>query len=154
MDVYGRLDQMGLSLPAPPARGGVYVPVRQVGQMLFVSGQGPVVDGAPAFTGKVGADRTIEEGREAARICMLNTLAWLHEHLGDLNRLTGVAKLLGFVASAAGFNQQPQVVNGASELLVDLFGDSGWHARSAIGVNELPGDITVEIESIFVYEGK
>ena len=149
MNIYDRLKELELTLPQPPARGGVYVPVKQVGKLLFVSGQGPMVDGKPAFVGKVGAERTIEEGQEAARVCVLNTLAWLHEHLGDLNRIRDVVKLLGFVASAPGFNRQPEVINGASQLLVDILGDSGWHARSAIGSNELPGNITVEVESIF-----
>lgn len=84
-----------------------------------------------------------------ARICILNTLALVEQHIGDLDRVKNVVKLLGLVNSADGFNRQPEVINGASQLLVDLFGDRGWHARSAIGANELPGDITVEIESIF-----
>ncbi len=149
MSVYEELKQRGLVLPAPPARGGVYTPVKQVGNLLFVSGQGPVLDGVARYVGKVGAERSVEDGQEAARICILNTLALVEQHIGDLNRVKNVVKLLGLVNSADGFNRQPEVINGASQLLVDLFGDRGWHARSAIGSNELPGDITVEIESIF-----
>jgi len=149
LSVYAELEQRGLVLPAPPAGGGVYSPVKQVGNLLFVSGQAPVLDGVVKYRGKVGAERSIEEGQEAARICILNTLALVQQHIGDLNEVKNVVKLLGLVNSADGFNSQPEVINGASQLLVDLFGDRGRHARSAIGSNELPRDITVEIESIF-----
>lgn len=149
MSIHERLQQRGIVLPEPPKRGGVYTPVKQIGNLLFVSGQGPVVGGVPKYLGKVGAERTIEEAQDAARLCVLNTLALVEQHLGDLDAVKNVVKLLGFVASAPGFNRQPEVINGASQLLVDLFGDSGWHARSAVGTNELPADITVEIESIF-----
>jgi enamine deaminase RidA (YjgF/YER057c/UK114 family) len=101
------------------------------------------------FTGKVGGDRTIEEGAEAAKLCALNILAQAQKYLGDLGRIKSVVKVLGFVASAPGFNDQPKVINGASQLFIDLFGDAGRHARSAIGVNELPGNISVEVEAIF-----
>jgi enamine deaminase RidA (YjgF/YER057c/UK114 family) len=149
MDIYARLKELGYELPPPPPRGGLYVPVKQVGSMVYVSGQGPTENGKPLFVGKVGREITIEQGQAAARRCVLNGLASLHAHLGDLNRIKGVVKLLGLVASAPGFNSQPQVVNGGSQLLIDLFGDEGWHARSAMGTNELPGDIPVEIEFIF-----
>jgi enamine deaminase RidA (YjgF/YER057c/UK114 family) len=101
------------------------------------------------ITGKVGGARSIEEGQEAARICTMNCLSVLQNYLGDLNRIKGVIKILGFVASAANFNAQPRVIDGASRLLEELLGEDGKGARSAIGVNELPGDITVEIEFIF-----
>jgi enamine deaminase RidA (YjgF/YER057c/UK114 family) len=149
MDIYDRLEQLAVKLPDPPARGGIYTPVKQSGKQLYVSGQGPNVNGRPAYTGKAGAERTVEEAQEAARICALNMLSVLNEYVGDLNRVKGVVKLLGFVESAPGFNEQPRVINAASQLLVDIFGDEGWHARSAIGANELPSDITVEIEGIF-----
>jgi len=152
MCVYENLKRLNLELPVPPPRGGVYVPVKQVGNILYTAGQGPIVDGKPAFTGKVGKDLSIEEGQEAARICILNTLSVVHQYLGDLNKIKNVVKLLGFVASIADFNSQPQVINGGSQLLVDIFGEKGQHARSAIGTNELPGNIPVEIEAIIEIE--
>jgi len=149
MDIYDRLRELGLAMPEAPDAMGLYVPVKQVGSLVFSSGQGPLEKGKPVFTGKVGADRTLEEGQAAARMCVMNILAQVEKHLGDLNRVKNVVKLLGFVASAPGFNDQPKVINGGSQLLIDVFGEAGRHARSAIGTNELPGDITVEIEAIF-----
>lgn len=149
MDIYNRLKELGLALPDAPDALGLYVPVKQVGNLLFSSGQGPLEKGKAVFTGKVGAERTLEEGQAAARMCVMNILAQVEKHLGDLNRVKEVVKLLGFVASAPGFNDQPKVINGGSQLLIDIFGDAGRHARSAIGTNELPGNITVEIEAIF-----
>ena len=149
MDVYARLKELNLTLPEPPKAGGIYKPVRQTGNCLYVSGQGPSKAGVPAFTGKAGADRTVEEAQEAARICVLNGLSVLHDYLGDLNKIKGLVKTLAFVQSAAGFNQQPKVIDAASALLRDIWGEAGVGARSAIGVNELPGNITVEIEFIF-----
>lgn len=149
MNIYDKLEKLSIKLPSPPVRGGIYAPVKQSGNLLYVSGQGPIVNGKPAYTGKAGAERTVEEAQEAARICAVNMLSVLNEYAGDLNRVKGVVKLLGFVGSAPGFNEQPRVINAASQLLVDVFGDEGWHARSAIGANELPSDITVEIEGIF-----
>ena len=150
MDIYGKLSSLGITLPELPPRGGIYKPVKQVGNLVYVSGQGATVKGVPAIVGHVGAERTIEEGQEAARLCVLNCLSTLHDYLGDLNRIQSLVKILGFVASAQGFNQQPKVMDGASQLLMDIFGeDSGVGARSAIGTNELPGGITVEVEFIF-----
>jgi len=149
MNVYENLEKLGLTLPVPPAIGGIYVPVKQVGNLLYTSGQGPSVNGKPAYTGKLGQDLTIEQGQEAARITILNTLSVLHTYLGDLNKIKNVVKLLGFVASAPNFGDQPKVINGASQLLIDIFEENGAHARSAIGTNELPGNIPVEIEAIF-----
>ena len=150
MDVYERLKEMGCELPAPPPLAGIFKPVKQIGELLYVSGQGPTKNGEPLVAGKVGNERTIEEGQNAARLCVLNALSVLHEYLGDLNKIKSTVKLLGFVASAPGFNRQPEVMNGASQFLIDLFGpERGIGARSSIGTNELPGDITVEIEFIF-----
>ena len=148
MDVYGKLKELGFTLPAPPPAIGKYVPVKQIGSLAYVSGQGPVVDGKPVFVGKIGKDLTIEQGQEAARLCILNTLSVLEAKIGDLNKVVNVVKVLGFVASAPGFNDQPIVINGGSQLLIDIFGERGKHARSAIGANELPGNIPVEIEVI------
>ena len=149
MDVYARLKELNLTLPEPPPKGGIYKPVRQAGNCLYVSGQAASRAGALVFTGKVGGERTIEEGQEAAKICTLNALSNLHHFLGDLNKIKGVIKTLGFVQSADGFNQQPKVINGASSLLEDIWGEDGVGARSAIGVNELPSGTSVEIEFIF-----
>mgnify|MGYP006290499971 CR=1 FL=1 len=152
MDIYDRLKELGLSLPEAPDALGLYVPVKQVGSLLFSSGQGPLENGKAVFTGKAGAERTLEEGQAAARMCVMNILAQVEKHLGNLNRVKQVVKLLGFVASAPGFSDQPKVINGGSQVLIDIFGDAGRHARSAIGTNELPGNITVEIEAIFEVE--
>ena len=149
MDVYERLKELNLTLPELPPAGGIYKPVRQMGNCLYVSGQGATRAGVPVITGKAGAERTVEEAQEAARICVLNGLSVLQNYLGNLNRIKGLIKTLAFVQSAPGFNQQPKVVDGASALLRDIWGEAGVGARSAIGVNELPGNITVEIEFIF-----
>jgi enamine deaminase RidA (YjgF/YER057c/UK114 family) len=147
--VYARLKELNLTLPELPPAGGIYKPVREIGNCLYVSGQGPTKEGVPMITGKAGAERTLEEAQEAARICVLNGLSVLHDYLGDLNRIRGLIKMLAFVQSAPGFNMQPKVIDGASALLRDIWGEAGVGARSAIGVNELPGNITVEIEFIF-----
>jgi len=150
MDIYERLEELKIKLPSPPPLGGIYKPVKQVGNMLYVSGQGPTENGIPLVTGKVDTERTIEEGQHAARLCVLNALSNLHQYLGDLNKIKSVVKLLVFVASADGFGRQPEVANGASQLLIDIFGEEqGVGVRSAIGTNELPVGITVEIEFIF-----
>jgi len=150
MDIYKKLDELGITLPPPPPLAGIFTPVKRVGNLLYVSGQGPTEKGLPLVAGKVGRERTIEEGQHAARLCVINALSSLHEYLGDLNKIKTVVKLLVFVASAEGFGRQPEVANGASQLLLDLFGqERGIAARSAIGTNELPGDISVEIEFIF-----
>lgn len=149
MNIYEKLKKLGYELPSPPPKGGIYKPVRQVGNLLFVSGQGATVNGVPEISGKVGAQRTIAEGQAAAKLCALNALSVLEAYLEDLGRLKSLVKTLGFVASAPGFNMQPKVIDGASNLFAELMGEDGVGARSAIGVNELPGDITVEIEFIF-----
>ena len=153
MDVYSRLKELNLTLPDLPAKGGIYKRVREAGNCLYLSGLGPNRDGVPVYTGKAGSDRTLEEAKDAARICTLNALSVLHDYLTgtgrDLNRIKGLVKTLGFVQSAPNFNLQPKVIDGASSLLSDIWGEDGTGARSAIGVNELPGNITVEIEFIF-----
>ena len=148
MDIYARLKELGLELPPPPPPGGLYKPVKQAGNLLFVSGQGCTREGVPCFTGKVGAERTVEEGQEAARICVMNALSVLHDYLGDLNKVECLVRLQGFVASAEGFNMQPKVIDGASRLLADIWGEDNG-VGAAISAYELPGKITVEIEFIF-----
>lgn len=150
MDLYEKLLELGVQLPPPAPPAGLYKPVLQVGDLLYVSGQGCTLEGRPVWSGKVGAERTVEEGQQAARICAINALSALHAYLGDLNRIERLVKLQGFVASAEGFTGQPKVVDGASRLLADLWGeDKGIGARTAISAFELPGGITAEIEFIF-----
>lgn len=152
MNVYENLIKLNIELPTPPAKGGLYLPVRQVGNLLFTSGVGPIVNGTPAFVGKIGKDLTVDEGQMAARIVAINILSVLHFYLHDINRIKHVVKILGFIASAENFDSQPLVLNGASQLFIDVFGERGQHARSAIGTNVLPGNIPVEIEGIFEIE--
>ncbi|MFQ5340600.1 MAG: RidA family protein [Anaerolineae bacterium] len=143
-----KLKELGLELPAPPKPVAAYVPAVEVNGLLFTSGSGPIESGEIKYHGKVGRDLTVEEGYQAARLTMLNLLAVVRQALGSLDRVERVVKVTGLVASAPGFNRQPEVMNGASHLLEELFGERGRHARSAIGVNELPFDTPVEIEMI------
>lgn len=143
-----RLEALGLELPEAPSPLGSYVSVQQSGNLLFLSGAGPIRDGKPTCTGTLGKELTIEEGQAAARDTALNLLAVLKRHLGDLDRVEQVVKLLGFVASAPDFFRQPEVINGASDLLVEVFGEKGRHARSAIGTSVLPFHIPVEVEAV------
>ena len=149
MNIYEKLKELNLELPAAPPKGGVYSPCQEFGKSLvYISGCGPVI-GTKRVSGKLGSEYTIEEGQEAARRCMINIISNLHHELGDLNRIKQFVKLLGFVASAPDFYEHPQVINGASQLLKDVFGDEiGLPARSAIGVAALPWNIPVEIELI------
>lgn len=154
MNVYEKLKEMNITLPAPPPKGGVYTPVREFGNnLLYCSGCGPDLGNGTNIVGKLGRDLSLEQGQEAAKNCMLNLLANLHEKLGDLNRIKRFVKVLAFVNSADDFGQQPQVVNGGSNLLFELFGEEkGLPARSAIGVNALPGGIACEIEVLVEVE--
>jgi enamine deaminase RidA (YjgF/YER057c/UK114 family) len=147
MRIEQELARMGFALPTPKPLAA-YVPAVRTGNLVFTAGQGPTVDGQPRFTGKLGRELTEEQGYQAAQLCVVNCLACLKSVIGDLDRVEQVVKLLGFVASVDGFTRQPWVVNGASELLIKLFGDRGRHARSAIGTNQLPLDIPVEIELV------
>jgi enamine deaminase RidA (YjgF/YER057c/UK114 family) len=142
-----RLAELGIELPVAAAPAFQYVPVTMHERLAFVSGQLPR-HGESLVTGKVGADVDLEQGREAARLCILQALAVLNQALGSLDRIDKVLKVTGFVASAPGFTQQPKVIDAASELLVQVFGEAGRHARSAIGVAELPRSAAVEIELI------
>lgn len=149
MDIYVRLKELGIELPASVFKGGLYTPVRVVGNLAFVSGQGPMKDGKAVMIGVIGDELTLEDGQVCARICAINTLAALHSHFGDLNKIKGCFKVLGFVRCTTEFGDEPQVINGASQLFIDVFGDEGWHARSAVGTNALPIGIPVEIEAAF-----
>lgn len=148
MSVAARLAELGLTLPAVAAPVAAYVPAVVSGNLVFTSGQLPFVDGALPAAGKVGAAVSAEDAKGYAATCILNALAAVEAQIGSLDRVTRIVKVTGFVASAPGFSGQPGVVNGASELLGELLGDAGVHARSAVGVAELPLDAPVEIELI------
>jgi enamine deaminase RidA (YjgF/YER057c/UK114 family) len=143
-----KLTSLGLALPEAPKPVATYVPAVQTGNLLFLSGVLPMRNGQLAFTGKLGRDLTVPEGVEAAKVAILNALAIAKQELGSLDRITRVVKVVGHVASADGFAEQPQVLNGASDLLVAIFGDAGRHARVATGAAELPRGAAVEIEVI------
>ena len=147
MRIEQELEKMGFVLPVPKPLAA-YVPAVRTGNLVFTAGQGPNVDGKAKFTGKLGRELTEEQGYQAAQICVVNCLACVKGLIGDLDKEERVVKLLGFVASVDGFTRQPWVMNGASELLIKLFGDRGKHARSAIGTNQLPLDIPVEVEIV------
>jgi enamine deaminase RidA (YjgF/YER057c/UK114 family) len=142
-----RLAEQGITLPQVVAPVAAYVPAVRTGNLVYTAGQLPFVDGKLPVTGKVGADVAPDAGKALARVCALNALAAI-DSLVDLNSVTRVVKVVGFVASAPGFQGQPGVINGASELLAEVFGDNGKHARSAVGVAELPLGAPVEVELI------
>ncbi len=143
-----RLKELEIVLDKAPAPAAEYVPAKTVNNLVYTSGADCRIKGKLLYEGKVGSDLTVEQGYEAARQVMINLLNVLKEHIGDLDRVKQVVKLLGFVNSADGFAEQPYVINGASELLVQVFGEKGKHARSAISSNELPFNTPVEIEMI------
>jgi len=147
-----KIKSMGLTIPKTPKPVASYVTCVQTGKLVYTSGQGCKKDGIVAYQGKLGKDVTVEEGYEAAKIAILNTLSILKGHLGTLDKVKRVVKLLGFVASTPDFDQQPKVINGASNLLLEIFGDKGQHARSAIGTNALPSNMPIEIEMIVEIE--
>jgi enamine deaminase RidA (YjgF/YER057c/UK114 family) len=144
-----RLKELGIELPRTAAPAGNYVPFVQVGGLVFVAGQIPVLNGEIKFTGAVGKDLTVEQAKAAARLVGLNLIAQAKAACGDLDRVLACVKLGGFVQCIDGFAQQPQVLNGASDLMVEVFGERGKHARFAVGVNALPANVPVEIDAIF-----
>jgi enamine deaminase RidA (YjgF/YER057c/UK114 family) len=146
--IEARLAALGLRLPQAAEPAFHYLPVVVHERVAYVSGQLPKVDGEVRLIGKVGSDVSIAEGQEAARVCVLQALACLKEELGSLGRVERVLKLTGFVASAPAFSQQPAVIDAASRLLTEVFGEAGRHARSAVGIAELPRNAPVEIEMI------
>lgn len=143
-----QLKELGIELPQAPKPVATYIPAVRAGNLLFLSGVLPMQNGQLAYTGKLGRDLTVEQGMQAAKMALLNALAIARQELGTLDRITRVVKVVGHVASAEGFTDQPQVLNGASDLLVEIFGDAGRHARVAIGAAELPRRAAVEIEVI------
>ena len=152
MDVYEVMKEKNIVLNNPTSPMGLYKPVQVFleGKLLYTSGTGPTRNEEHVYLGKVGRELTIEQAQEAARFCMLNILANMEMVIGDLNKVKRVVKTLGFVASTDDFHDQPKVINGASQLLIDIFGEeNGKGARSAIGTNTLPSNIPVEIEVLF-----
>lgn len=146
--VEDRLRGLGYALPKPGRPAANYVGAVQTGSLVFVAGHGPTRDGGDRIVGKLGQDLGVEQGQEAARLCILNGLASLKAEIGDLDRVVQIVKLLGMVNSTPDFRDQPKVINGASDLLTAVFGERGKHARSAVGMAALPGGIAVEIEMI------
>lgn len=152
MKIEERIKELGIEIPEAAAPAAMYVPVKQTGNLLFVSGQIPVKGGQMQFSGKVGAQRTLEEAQDAARLCAINIVAAVKGFLGDLDKVKSIVKITAFVASETGFDKQHLVANGASQLLFDVFGEAGRHTRSAVSVNQLPLDATVEVEAIIEIE--
>ena len=144
-----RLKELGIALPEPAAPVANYVATVKTGKLIFVSGQVPVVAGEFKYVGKLGAGLSVEDGQAAARLCGINILAQLKLALdGDLDRVSRVVKLGGFVNSAPDFTQQPQVINGVSDLMVEVFGDKGRHARAAVSAGALPVGVSVEVDAV------
>ncbi len=153
MIVETRLKELGLSLPDPPNPIGAYLLSRRAGNLLFLSGTTCYIPGGYLFKGRLGAELDLEQGYAAARQTMLNLLSVVKAELGDLDRVECVLKLNGYVNSTTEFVRQPEVINGASDLLVQLYGERGRHARTSIGVNTLPDNIPVEIEMVLLLRG-
>jgi enamine deaminase RidA (YjgF/YER057c/UK114 family) len=141
-----RLEKMGIVLPEIPKPVAAYIPAKQTGNLVFTAGQLPMVNGELISKGLLGQDVEIDEANKAARICTLNALAAIKGVIGDLDRIKQIVRVVGYVASVPTFTQQPAVVNGASELLLEIFGENGKHARSAVGMAVLPLNASVEIE--------
>lgn len=145
-----RLKELGIELPTPVQPVANYLPYRWSGSLLFISGQVPVRNGTLPYLGKVGVDLSIEQGQAAARLCAINILAQVNAALnGNLDHVNACLKLGGFVNCAPDFCDQPTVINGASDFMVDVFGDKGRHARAAVGNNALPRNVAVEVDAIF-----
>lgn len=148
MSFEAKLKELGLVLPDPPKPVANYVPVVRVGNLLFLSGVLPSRDGQLIMTGKLGQELTIDQGKDASRVAVLNGLSIVKQEVGSLNHVKRIVKMVGHIASASGFTDQPQVLNGASDLLVSVFGEAGRHARVAVGAAELPRQAPVEIELV------
>jgi enamine deaminase RidA (YjgF/YER057c/UK114 family) len=148
MSIEKKLNDMGIELPESPKPVGSYVPVQIIGNLAFTSGQTARINGVRRYLGKIGTDVTVEEGFLSARDACLNCLASLKREVGSLDKIKRIIKVVGFVNGAPGFNQQPAIINGASDLLLSLYGSNGPHARSAVGVADLPFDASVELEMI------
>jgi enamine deaminase RidA (YjgF/YER057c/UK114 family) len=149
-EIEARLNELGIELPEAPSAAANYVPYVVTGNLVFVAGQVPFVDGELKYVGQVGKDIELEEAQAAARVCGLNIIAQVKAACdGDLDRVVRCVKLGGFVNSSDGFDRQPWVINGASDLIAEVFGDKGRHARFAVGSNALPLGVSVEIDAVF-----
>ena len=148
MNAEDKIKNLGIDLTNPAAPVANYVPAVRTGNLVYLSGKGPTQSDGTMMSGKVGSDLDIDQGYEAARLVGIQLLAALREHLGDLDRVSQVVKVLGMVNSSPDFEDHPKVINGCSDLLVSVFGENGKHARSAVGMGSLPGQIPVEIELI------
>ena len=146
VNVESIIEQIGLNIPEAPKPVAAYIPAKQTGKLVFTAGQLPIVNGELISKGLLGQDVEIDEANKAARICTLNALAAIKGVIGDLDRIKQIVRVVGYVASVPTFTQQPAVVNGASELLLEIFGENGKHARSAVGMAVLPLNASVEIE--------
>src|SRR5699024_6202578 len=149
MDINEKLNELNIQLPEAPKPIAVFVPTKRVGKVVYTSGAECRIEGKLSYTGKLGDELSVEQGYKAARICMTDLLSMAKEEIGDLNNIKQFIKVTGFINSSPGFKQQPQVLNGASELLEEIFEKIGTHTRCAIATNELPGDSPIEIEMIF-----
>jgi len=141
-----KLKELGITLPVPPKPAGSYIPVVRSGNLAFVSGQIPMQDGKVLFTGKVPNERTVEEAQQAARLCAVNILAQLKANIGSLDKVSKIVRVSGFVNSAQDFAEHPKIINAASDLFFEIFGENGKHSRIAVGVSSLPLNSTVEID--------
>jgi enamine deaminase RidA (YjgF/YER057c/UK114 family) len=150
--IEAKLQEMGIVLPAPKEPKFCYAPAKTVGNLVYTSGQDCRIDGVLKYEGKLGKDLTVEQGQDAARQTAINCLAVIKQHIGDLDKIKQIVKVLGFINSSENFVDQPYVLNGASQFLVEVFGEKGKHARSAISANELPFNTPIEIEMILEIE--
>jgi len=147
--IESRLKELGVTLPSPPVPVASYVPCTITGNLVYVSGQIPIADGAIKYVGKLGVDVALETGQAAAQLCAINVLAQLKAAIGELDRVVRCVKLGVFVNAAPDYTQHPEVANGASDLIAAVFGDAGKHARAAVGVGSLPRGVAVEVEAVF-----
>jgi enamine deaminase RidA (YjgF/YER057c/UK114 family) len=147
--IEARLDALGIVLPAPPAPVASYVPFVVTGSLVFISGQVPSAPDGLKYAGCVGRELSFEDGKAAARLCAINVLAQLKAACRDLDKVRRCVKLTVFVNAAPGFTRHPEVANGASDLIVEIFGDAGRHARAAVGAGSLPGNVAAEVEAVF-----
>ena len=146
--IMDKLKENNIILPSPPSPAGSYIPVVLTGNLAFVLGQIPIKDGKVAFSGKVPVEQSVENAQEAAKLCIINGLAQLNTHFGTLENIKKIIRISGFVNSTSDFSEQPKIINHASDLLFEIFGDSGKHSRVAVGVSSLPLNSTVEIDMI------
>ena len=147
--IEARLKELGITLPDAPMPAANYVPFVRSGNLLFIAGQIPLEGGKPQFIGKLGREFKIEDGQKAARLCALNVIAQVRAATGDLDKVRRCVRVGGFVNGTPDFTDQPQVVNGASDVIVEVFGDAGKHARAAVGVASLPRGVATEVEAVF-----